>query len=139
MDPQQEEQQAIIGMSREVITESLLTIASDYWEKQFHLDFPAVTSDMFRPAGKFGIGFLSVFMLGDRVTVTSCRKGENTYELTLTGLGSKGELREIAPATASGTSIKIELKSKTKDALTGLASLAEIYAPMLAHPLKRAG
>lgn len=125
-----------IGMSREVITESLLTIASDYWEKQFHLDFPTVTSDMFRPAGKFGIGFLSVFMLGDRVTVTSCRKGENTYELTLTGLGSKGELREIAPATASGTSIKIELKSETNDALTDLASLAEIYAPMLAHPLK---
>lgn len=73
-------------MTKKVLTEHLLTIASDYWEGQFHIDFPKA-SESFSPAGKFGIGFLSTFMLGRRIEVFSQRNGNDRYHLTIHGLG----------------------------------------------------
>ena len=51
-------------MSQKVMTDYLISIASDYWTSQFHIDFPR-SKHSFRSCRKFGIGFLSVFMLGD--------------------------------------------------------------------------
>ena len=42
----------------------------------------------FKSAGKFGIGFLSVFMLGDEVNVESNRTGEERYRLSRPRSGS---------------------------------------------------
>ncbi|MBK8177641.1 MAG: ATP-binding protein [Planctomycetes bacterium] len=58
-----------VGMTKKVMTEYLIAIASDYWGSQFHSDFPKAIERGFQPAGRFGIGFLSVFMLGTEVTV----------------------------------------------------------------------
>jgi hypothetical protein len=79
-----------VGMTRKLMTDYLISIASDYWTSQFHTDFPAVTVRGFEPAGKFGIGFLSVFMLGDEVTVESNRDGGERFSLQLHGVGRRG-------------------------------------------------
>ena len=118
-----------VGMSRTVLVDHLLTIASDYWESQFHKDFPNATA--YAPAGRFGIGFLSVFMIGDSVAVASERRGEMRYKLSVRGLGRRAELREQQSEGASGTKITIQLKPTAVETLKQLHTLIRHYVPML--------
>ena len=125
-----------VGMSRVVMTDYLISIASDYWSSQFASDFPAAAEAGFKPAGKFGIGFLSAFMLGDRVSVESNRAGNDRYRMTLRGVGRRGELYQIAGATGSGTTIEIELKAKALERLTPLVELIKAFAPTFPHDIE---
>lgn len=66
-----------IGMSKEVMTGPLLDFGSSYWGSQLmRSESPELTASDFRATGQFGIGFYSVFMLGDAVRVTSRRFDE---------------------------------------------------------------
>ena len=57
-----------VGMTPAVITNFLLGIAADYWNSsEFCSDYPNAALRLFKPVGRFGIGFLSVFMMGDYV------------------------------------------------------------------------
>lgn len=125
-----------VGMTRKVMTDYLISIASDYWTSQFHTDFPTARLRGFEPAGKFGIGFLSVFMLGDEVTVESNRDGGERCALQLHGVGRRGEIRNNPPQSGSGTAVRVELRSSALESLTGLADLVRVYAPMLSHALE---
>jgi hypothetical protein len=125
-----------VGMDRRVMTEYLISIASDYWSSQFHSDFPTAFERGFRPAGKFGIGFLSVFMLGDAVTVESNRDGGERYRLDLRGVGRRGELRTVRAQSVSGTAVRVSLKQPVAEALGALDHLVRVYAPMLPHSIQ---
>jgi hypothetical protein len=125
-----------VGMSQKVMTDYLISIASDYWASQFHSDFPGARAQGFNPAGKFGIGFLSVFMLGEDVTVDSNRDGGERYRLHLRGVGRRGEIRTGPSPCGSGTAVRVELRDGVVDALRPLADLVRIYAPMLSHSLE---
>jgi HSP90 family molecular chaperone len=125
-----------IGMSRKVITEYLIALASDYWASQFPSDFPGAVAQGFQPAGKFGIGFLSVFMLGENVIVESNRDGGERYRLHLRGVGRRGELRTVPSPSGSGTAVRVELRYAVAESLRPLAKLARVYAPMLPHELQ---
>jgi hypothetical protein len=125
-----------VGMSRKVMTDYLISLASDYWTSQFSSDFPGATDHGFRPAGKFGIGFLSVFMLGDNVTVESNRNGGERYRLQLRGVGRRGDLRTVPSLSGSGTAVRVELRAPVVDSLTSLAELVRVHAPMLPHSLE---
>jgi HSP90 family molecular chaperone len=60
-----------IGMSEAVLTGSLLDFgAPPGWSR----DFPASRRKEWFPLDQFGIGFFSVFMLGDRVRVITRRR-----------------------------------------------------------------
>ena len=122
-----------IGMTRKVMTDFLISIASDYWSTQFHTDFPQVGNKDFEPAGRFGIGFLSVFMLGDSVTVESNRSGGQRYALQLRGVGRRGEIRTNAALSGSGTAVRVLLRQSVVPALKTLVSLIRAFAPMLEH------
>ncbi len=122
-----------VGMTRKVMTDYLISIASDYWASQFHSDFPGARDRGSRPAGKFGIGFLSVFMLGEDVTVGSNRDGGERYRLHLRGVGRRGELRTGPSMSGSGTAVRVEPRDAVVDSLRPLAELVRVYAPMLAH------
>lgn len=124
-----------IGMTKRVLTEHLLTIASDYWEGQFHIDFPKA-SESFSPAGKFGIGFLSVFMLGRRIEVSSQRTGNDRYHLTIHGLGKRAELRQIPSNGSSGSTVTIHLAPETVDDMLRLPERLPTLIPMLEVPVK---
>jgi hypothetical protein len=124
-----------IGMNRNIMTNFLITIASDYWRSQFYSDFPSATEKGFKPAGKFGIGFLSVFMLGDAVSVESNRAGDERTRLSLRGVGRRGELLTISSAGGSGTRVTVKLKQSVVDIIRNLPDLVRVYAPMLSHPI----
>jgi hypothetical protein len=124
-----------IGMTQRVMTDYLIAIASDYWATQFATDFPTVAERGFKNAGKFGIGFLSVFMLGEEVDVESNRAGGDRYRLSLRGVGRRGELREVPSAGGSGTAIRIKLREGAVEKITPLDELLPVYAPTLPHSL----
>lgn len=125
-----------VGMNARIMTDYLISIASNYWESQFHHDFPSALKHGFAHAGKFGIGFLSVFMLGDEVEVTSNRAGGERTLLKLHGVGRRGELRSAPFSSKSGTSVKIKLRNSVIDRLESIESLVKAYAPMLNTPIK---
>ncbi len=63
-----------IGMSRHVLTNVLLDFGTSLWSSDVMRDeLPGLAKSGFRSVGKFGIGFFSVFMLGDEVRVTTRR------------------------------------------------------------------
>lgn len=125
-----------VGMTGRVMTEYLISIASNYWETQFHHDFPEATSRGFSHAGKFGIGFLSVFMLGEEIEVTSNREGDGKTILKLHGVGRRGELRSASGGSRSGTTIKVKLKPSVSQRLSSVNQLIKAFAPMLETPIK---
>jgi hypothetical protein len=124
-----------IGMTKRILTEHLLTIASDYWEGQFHVDFPKA-SENFSPAGKFGIGFLSVFMLGRKIEVTSQRTGNERHHLTIHGLGKRAELWPIPSIGSSGSTVTIQLSPEAADEMLLLSEKLPTLIPMLEVAVK---
>ncbi len=67
-----------IGMSRYVLTEVLLDFGRSLWsDMAVRQKIPGLASAGFKAIGQFGIGFLSVFMLGQDVRVTSWRDGDS--------------------------------------------------------------
>ena len=124
-----------VGMSQRIIADHLLTIASDYWDTQYFSDYPGGARD-FTPTGRFGIGFLSVFMLGEEVSISTERSGASRYQLLIHGLGRRAELRKEATAGYSGSEIKVTLKQNAASELSDLKTLCECYFPLLPVPLE---
>ncbi len=125
-----------IGMSKLVMTDYLPSIASNYWgSERFFSDFPEAVGKSFDPAGKFGIGFLSVFMLGDQVEVESNRDGGERLRLKLRGVGRRGELRRTSPR-GSGTAVKVRLRHDVVEPLKDLVESIKAHAPMLEHDME---
>lgn len=124
-----------IGMSQGIIADHLLTIASNYWEVQYFSDFPGGAKS-FTPTGRFGIGFLSVFMLGEEILVSTERSGDSRYQLSIHGLGRRAELRRMASSGYSGSEIKVTLKENVGSKLKKLQRLCRCYFPLLPVPLE---
>lgn len=107
-----------IGMSREVLTGPLLDFGKSFWKSSLiHTEFPGLRSSAFRPIGRFGIGFYSIFMIADSVEVVSKRfdKGlDDTnslvfkHGLTLRPIIRQGRVVEFRPSLS--TQVKILLK-----------------------------
>lgn len=62
-----------VGMSERTITDTLLDFGRSFWATDVRTEFPGLMARGMSPTGKFGIGFFSVFMVGDMVRVTSRR------------------------------------------------------------------
>jgi len=63
-----------LGMSPYVLTNTLLDFGSSLWNSaDLHREWPGLEGRKFQATGRFGIGFFSVFMWGERVRVTSRR------------------------------------------------------------------
>ncbi len=121
-----------IGMDSKVIQDYLLGIASDYWNSQdYYNDFPNAKAKGFSPTGKFGIGFLSVFMIGDNISVETERKARNNLRLSLKGLGKHGSLIASAATGNIGTSIAINITKQKTDIYNNLELIVKARAPML--------
>lgn len=84
-----------IGMSENVLSSALLDFGQSYWDSQDMIyDHPGLAAKGFQPTGRYGIGFFSVFMLGDSVRVISRRPEDRQSEcrvLEFAG-GLKGQI-----------------------------------------------
>ena len=66
-----------LGMSRRVLTGPLLDFGKSFWMSALmREEFPGLCSSKFRSVGRFGIGFYSVFMVANQVSVASRRWDE---------------------------------------------------------------
>jgi hypothetical protein len=107
-----------VGMSKELMVGPLLDFGTSLWSSpdlvRFH---PGAASSGFAPTGRFGIGFFSVFMWGDAVTVTSRALGASVSEtLTLEfrrGIGGRPIVRPAGPEESlrdGGTRVSVLLR-----------------------------
>lgn len=107
-----------IGMTQEEMIENLGTIAhsgaKDFLKllQEVGKEKQTVTSDMI---GQFGVGFYSVFMVADKVTVTS-RSYRPEAEAAVWSSGGEGTY-SVGPAEKDerGTTLEIELKEEAKE------------------------
>lgn len=114
-----------VGMSSEVLTRYLLDFGTSYWGSSLMLDeFPGLLAKGIKPTGKYGIGFFSVFMLGEAVRVRT-RRLDAAQDETLvmefnTGLSSRPLLRRASRDERirdGGTCIRVWLQIPAKDGL----------------------
>lgn len=88
-----------VGMSKDLLVESLLDFGKSNWNSFLIIkEYPGILSKGFRPIGKYGIGFFSVFMWGKHVKVIT-RRFNLGYDDTLVlefnnGLKSRPILRK---------------------------------------------
>lgn len=116
-----------IGMSPFVLTGPLLDFGRSFWGSAgLRREFPGLLSKGLKTTGRYGIGFFSVFMLGDRVTVTSRRFDAavaDTHTLDFQrGLGVRPILRSPESSeilSAPGTRVLVRLRVDA-DAPNGL-------------------
>lgn len=113
-----------IGMSEDVLTGPLLDFGQSFWgswlSRQKH---PGLLSSSFRPVGRFGIGFFSVFMAGEHVLVHSRPAGSSVDDERVVELSGNRSVRpfirkrgaEEQPLHDGGTRIRVRLRTPPFD------------------------
>lgn len=109
-----------LGMTDRVLMRHLLDFGTSYWTTEdMRRDYPGLAASGFAPAGRFGIGFFSVFMWGERLRVISRPfQQEETHVLEFdNGLGAHPILRPADPEevlSEGGTRVRVWL-SRERD------------------------
>jgi Histidine kinase-, DNA gyrase B-, and HSP90-like ATPase len=111
------------GMTKEIITKRLLVSGSGSSAELLQLRRELAERDItLERTGRFGIGVLSYFMLGERVEIETCRCDEahtrdgTGWAFSTEGVGSFGELRRIARAEP-GTRVAIRADAFAEDGI----------------------
>src|SRR5258708_14714386 len=106
-----------IGMNRDEMIENLGTIAHS-GAMSFLNALKEKGNNSADIIGQFGVGFYSVFMIADKVNVTSrsYRPGDHAY--TWTSDGSNSYTIEPADKTNRGTEIVVHIKDDAEESLT---------------------
>lgn len=94
-----------LGMSERTLTGTLLDFGTSFWKSEAaRNEFPGLQA-RFKPRGRYGIGFFSVFMWADNVKVSSRKFSEGLSDARVleftAGLGSRPILRPAASGEAS--------------------------------------
>lgn len=85
-----------LGMSLDVLQGYLLSFGASFWTSpRLPYEFPLLARKRFVPTGRYGIGFFSVFMWGDRVQVTTRAFNLGQAETTVLEFGSGPAERPI--------------------------------------------
>ncbi len=126
-----------VGMTRSIVKNHLISVASNFWTSMdYARDFSRVAEAGFSPIGRFGIGFLSVFMLGSYIEVETERAGSPRVLLRLRGIGRRGELVEKIPTGRIGTEVRIHLSEAAAKSLAELPEIVKARAPMLPFEIR---
>ncbi len=108
-----------VGMSQTVLTGPLIDFGNSFWKSSLAIqEFPGLAAAGMKSRGKYGIGFFSIFMLGDLVRVISRRYDRDTHSAGVLefrhGLGSRPNLRNADPNEVpmdGGTRVEVKLKT----------------------------
>jgi Histidine kinase-, DNA gyrase B-, and HSP90-like ATPase len=136
-----------VGMSRRTLTDSLLDFGRSFWTSAaVREEFPGLLAKGLTTTGRFGVGFYSVFMLGDAVRVTS-RRYDSSLDSALTLEFRSGiEVRPIVrPARSDeslpvgGTRVSVRLKDDpyTEGRWLSRISWKEAGKPVFSLPIKQ--
>ncbi len=130
-----------IGMSRDEIVQFLGTIAHS--GSEHFLENMAKESSENKDAsdiiGRFGVGFYSVFMVADKVVVTSqsYQEQEAPVRWTSDGLGSY-DVETLGDSLERGTTITIHLKEEHKEYATEnrIKHIIKTHSNFISFPIK---
>lgn len=108
-----------VGMSPTVLTGPLIDFGNSFWKSPLAIqEFPGLSAAGMKSRGKYGIGFFSIFMLGDHVRVITRRYDRDTQSAHILefrhGLGSRPNLRNDDSNEApidGGTRVEVKLKT----------------------------
>jgi molecular chaperone HtpG len=135
-----------VGMSREEVINNIGTIAKS-GTREILKNLKEAKSSEFADSliGQFGVGFYSVFMVADRVTLVTRRAGEETgtqWESTGDGTFSVTDGRRFL----HGTSITLHLKAFEEDDHTEdftqtyvIESIIKKYSDFVTYPIRTKG
>lgn len=109
-----------VGMSVDVLSGPFLDFGSSFWgTSMMHEEFPGLESKGFSSTGKYGVGFFSSFMWGEKVCVTTRRfedARQNTKVLEfIEGLSGRPLLRDANEneyIKNGGTRIRVYFSSR---------------------------
>jgi len=118
-----------IGMNMKIITEYLLGIASNYWSSTDFQDEFGMNYNKISHVGKFGIGFLSVFMITNDVNIETQKIGGHLLNVKLKGLGQRGVVERLSPKSTSGTKVSFSLNKPYK--MDDLISVVSVISTMI--------
>lgn len=111
-----------VGMTQSVLTGCLLDFGTSLWGSQMmHTEFPGLDSKGFRSVGRYGIGFFSVFMWGEKVKVVTQRydaaKSETLVLEFENGLSERPLMRKAVAGEYiqdAGTRVRVWLRDDSK-------------------------
>ena len=127
-----------IGMSREEVIENIGTIARSGTRRFIE----SLTGDEAKDAqliGQFGVGFYSIFIVAERVVLTSRRAGAPAGEGVRWESDGRGEFTvETVEAPAHGTEVTLHLREGEDDLLDGyrLRGLVRKYSDHISFPIR---
>ncbi len=106
-----------IGMSESTISRSLLDFGTSFWSSSIAAElYPGLPSERkFKPIGRFGIGFFSVFMYASVVVVMSreFRSSPNSWNVLSFGHGVRGRAN-LSNETLPGEIKLVEASTRIK-------------------------
>ena len=127
-----------IGMSRDEVVENIGTIARS-GTRRF---MASLTGDEAKDAqliGQFGVGFYSIFIVAERVVLTTRRAGAPVGEGVRWESDGRGEFTvETVEVPARGTEVTLHLREEEEDLLDGyrLREIVRKYSDHISFPIR---
>ncbi|MEU0968081.1 ATP-binding protein [Streptomyces sp. NPDC005917] len=110
-----------VGMDEETLIHGLLDFGNSGWSSPgLRNRLPGLASGGFKPSGRFGIGFFSVFLLGDQVELITRRYDysvQDARRLTFDGPSRRPLLTPMPMPgwVPEGTTVRVTLKKSPND------------------------